>query len=236
MHKVKLLKHTESPEAIVAAAARLCYSDDGAEEILDKHKDNAKFIAMLRSIGHYSPFEHISFTYSIEGVSRAFLAQVTRHRLASYSVRSQRYVAESNFGYITPPAITALGADAVLEYESQMATIGEWYNKWRERLGGDKIANEDARFVLPNACETKMIMTANARELFHFFGLRCCERAQWEIRAVAWDMLKEAYRVAPNIFAGCGPGCVSKGVCPEGKMSCGKVVQMRERASKLNIQ
>ena len=231
-HKVTLLKYTSDPEAVVAAAARLCYSDGGAEQILESRAkiDNGKFIKILKSMGHYSPFEHASFTFGIEGVSRAFLAQLTRHRLASYSVRSQRYVAEKDFSYIMPPSIAALGKDAEAEYKAQMAQIGKWYEDWQKRLGGGgEKANEDARFVLPNACETKLIMTANARELMHIFELRCCERAQWEIRAVAWDMLAAAAKAAPNLFENCGPGCVGKG-CPEGSKSCGKAGEMRVKA------
>ena len=185
--KAKLIRFTENPESTIALASKLCYSSLGMDELIERIEggDNAKFIKMLKTMNHLSPFEHASFTFSVEGVSRAFLAQVTRHRIASFSVRSQRYVGESDFNYIVPPAIADLGDSAKEEFVEQMRTVSQWYNAWQERLGGGERANEDARFVLPNACETKMILTMNARELMHFFSLRCCNRAQWEIRDVA---------------------------------------------------
>lgn len=228
--KARLIRYTENPEGTIALASKLCYSSRDVDELAADidGKDNAKFIAMLSNMGHYSPFEHAAFTFSIEGVSRALLAQITRHRVASFSVRSQRYVNEGEFRYVVPPAITALGAAAAEEYERQMQTMLGWYRDWQERLGGaGEGANEDARFVLPNACETKMIVTMNARELMHFFELRCCFRAQWEIRRIAWDMLREATRVAPNVFVNAGPGCL-RGVCPEGKKSCGRTAEVRK--------
>lgn len=233
--KAELIRYTQNPEATVAAAARLCYSSDMADKVVSDsdNKDNAKYIAMLRGLNHLSPFEHASFTFAISGVSRAFLAQITRHRIASFSVRSQRYVSEAEFNYIVPPAIEALGKKAVEKYEQQMKTCMEWYGEWQEALGGAKeSSNEDARFVLPNACETQMILTMNARELMHFFELRCCNRAQWEIRDVAWQMLKAVTEVAPNIFGSSGPTCVKSG-CSEGKKSCGKAATVKERHQKL---
>ncbi|MCH5161978.1 MAG: FAD-dependent thymidylate synthase [Clostridiales bacterium] len=221
--KVSLIRYTADPEATVALAAKLCYSDrelpDLAENILAN--DNSAFIARLTEMGHLSPIEHASFTFSVEGVSRAFLAQITRHRIASFSVRSQRYVSEDSFNYVVPPAIEDLGAAAVARYVGQMDTIMDWYRDWQSALGRGEKSNEDARFILPNACETKMIVTMNARELMHFFELRCCNRAQWEIRSVAWLMLAEVLKVAPNLFKDCGPGCL-RGGCPEGVKSCGK--------------
>lgn len=232
--KAKLIRFTENPEGTIALASKLCYSSLEMDELIERIEggDNAKFIRMLKSMTHLSPFEHASFTFAIEGVSRAFLAQVTRHRIASFSVRSQRYVAESDFNYIVPPAVSDLGSDAVEEFTEQMKTAAGWYAAWQKRLGGGEKANEDARFVLPNACETKMIMTMNARELMHFFELRCCNRAQWEIRDVAWQMLSQVLEVAPNVFENCGPACLT-GTCPEGKKSCGKAEQVRERYLRL---
>ena len=233
--KAELIRYTQNPEATVAAAARLCYSSDMAEKVVSDAdaKDNAKYIAMLRGLNHLSPFEHASFTFAISGVSRAFLAQITRHRIASFSVRSQRYVSEAEFNYVVPPAIEALGEKAVKKYESQMKTCMEWYKEWQDALGGAmESSNEDARFVLPNACETQMILTMNARELMHFFSLRCCNRAQWEIRDVAWQMLHAVTEVAPNIFGDSGPTCI-KGGCSEGKKSCGKAAEVRARHQKL---
>ena len=232
--KAKLIRFTENPESTIALASKLCYSSLGMDELIERIEggDNAKFIKMLKTMNHLSPFEHASFTFSVEGVSRAFLAQVTRHRIASFSVRSQRYVGESDFNYIVPPAIADLGDSAKEEFVEQMRTVSQWYNAWQERLGGGERANEDARFVLPNACETKMILTMNARELMHFFSLRCCNRAQWEIRDVAWQMLSQVLEVAPDVFFFFCPTCLT-GACSEGKKSCGKAALVRERYERL---
>lgn len=226
---VTLLEYTTHPEMTVAKAAKLCYSDSTIEEIGEKltEEDTAKFIRRLASFGHQSPVEHASFTFGIEGVSRALLAQITRHRIASFSVKSQRYVScAEDFNYIVPNSIVALGETAVAEYTAQMKQIGQWYAYWQSRLGEGEKSNEDARFVLPNACETKMVVTMNARELLHFFELRCCNRAQWEIREVAWQMLRLVLTVAPNLFEKAGPKCVN-GSCGEGKMSCKKAEEVR---------
>ncbi len=221
--KVNLIRYTEDPEATVALAAKLCYSDRELPDLTENimAKDNSAFISKLTEMGHMSPIEHASFTFSIEGVSRALLAQITRHRIASFSVRSQRYVSEDSFNYVIPPAIEALGAAAVARYVGQMDTIMDWYRDWQSALGRGEKSNEDARFILPNACETKMVVTMNARELMHFFELRCCNRAQWEIREVAWMMYEQAAAVAPNLFKDCGPGCL-RGACTEGAKSCGR--------------
>ena len=227
---VQLLAHTPAPEQLVAASAKLCYSAASIADLAAIEADKAaEFIGKLPE-AHQSPLEHVSFTFGIEGVSRAMLAQITRHRIASYSVQSQRYVNMDEFGYVIPPSI-AEDADAWREYQYIMSRIQMSYNYIRERIKRNhinkgicpedaaKLANEDARFVLPNACETRMIVTMNARELLHFFSLRCCKRAQWEIRAVADEMLRLCKEVAPEIFAKAGPGCV-RGHCPEGKMGC----------------
>lgn len=231
----KLIRYTNEPESTIALAAKLCYSSDEMEDLVmnTQKADNAKFIKMLLSIGHFSPFEHASFTFSIEGVSRALLAQITRHRIASFSVRSQRYVSEVDFNYIIPPSIEKLGKAASDKYISQIEQTLCWYKEWQELLGGKgESANEDARFILPNACETKMIVTMNARELMHFFSLRCCNRAQWEIREIAWQMLEACLTVAPNIFAQCGPKCINDS-CPEGKKSCGKPAEVKAKKQEL---
>lgn len=234
--QAKLIRYTADPEGTIALAAKLCYSSSDMDELIEQvdGRDNAKFIRLLTTMNHFSPFEHASFTFSIEGVSRALLAQITRHRIASFSVRSQRYVDEQEFNYIIPPSIRALGSESVTKYESQMSTMLGWYKDWQQALGGAKeSSNEDARFVLPNACETKMIVTMNARELMHFFELRCCNRAQWEIRKIAWDMLTAVVKIAPNVFASAGAGCI-KGVCPEGKKSCGKMLEVKKRREEIN--
>lgn len=234
--KVKLIEHTPAPEQMVALGARLCYSpldlDTLSERIAQKEQD--AFISGIVDSGHLSVMEHVSFTFAVEGVSRTLLAQLTRHRIASFSVQSQRYVSmQEGFGYIVPPSIEALGEDAVREYEAQMETMQGWYEGWQARLGGKgEKTNQDARFVLPGACETRLIFTMNARELLHFFALRCCERAQWEIRAMADACLALAYPVAPAIFAGAGPACLT-GVCPEGKRSCGGMEAVRAKYSDL---
>lgn len=233
--KVKLIRYTPEPEKVIAMGAKLCYSDadiDRLEQGIEE-KDQTRFIERLMEMGHLSPIEHASFTFGIEGVSRSLLAQITRHRIASFSVKSQRYVSEESqgegtFNYIIPPSIEALGLEYVERYMEQMEKIQGWYDDWVKDLGnkGEK-SNEDARFVLPNSAETKFVMTMNARELLHFFSLRCCNRAQWEIRQLAIEMLRQVKGVAPNLFKNAGPGCV-RGKCPEGKMTCGKTREVRE--------
>ena len=227
--KVMLLRCTPDPDEVVALGARLCYAQADLETLRERVEthDQQKFIAGVMERGHLSVTEHASFTFAVEGVSRALLAQLTRHRIASFSVQSQRYVSlEKGFGYIIPPRIQALGEDAIHEFESQMQQMHQWYIDWQEKLGTGEGSNEDARFVLPNACETHITMTMNARELLHFFSLRCCDRAQWEIRAMAVEMLRLCKKAAPVIFENAGPSCVN-GPCPEGTKSCGKALVNR---------
>lgn len=222
--KVVLVRHTLSPEEVVALGARLCYSKARVDDLLTRveAKDQTDFVHKIMGMGHDSVLEHASFTFGIEGVSRTLLAQITRHRVASFSVQSQRYVSyESGFGYIVPPKIEALGEEAVRKFEQQMDTMHQWYTQWQQKLGTGEGGNEDARFVLPGACETRMMVTMNVRELRHFFSLRCCNRAQWEIRELADKMLELVKEVAPVLFADAGPGCV-RGACPEGDKCCGK--------------
>ncbi|SFR09436.1 FAD-dependent thymidylate synthase [Desulfoscipio geothermicus] len=240
--RVELLQHTENPEQLVAMAAKLCYSAAGIGELQKgvSARDQSGFVRKLSDMGHLSPFEHATFTFGIEGVSRSLLAQITRHRIASFSVKSQRYVGEGSaanrddvFNYIIPPRIAALGEAEVKEYSRQMAQMQQWYDYWLEKLAaaGDA-AKEDARFVLPNAAETKLAVTMNARELLHFFAVRCCNRAQWEIRALATEMLRLVRRVAPELFREAGPRCLM-GPCPEGPMSCGEHAAVREKFRQL---
>ncbi|MDO4563296.1 MAG: FAD-dependent thymidylate synthase [Clostridia bacterium] len=245
--KVELICHTPEPEKVVAAAAKLCYSKSPASGImqnLDEEKTRS-FIKMLMSMGHASPIEHVSFTFSIEGVSRSLLAQITRHRIASYSVKSQRYVAEDGFEFVIPPKIEEtkeakaiflramerdredyIALSKLLERKHLDMMLAAGMGEAEAKIAAQKRAIEDARYVLPNACETKMVVTMNARSLENFFSLRCCERAQWEIRRLADEMLRLVKAVAPTLFAASGPPCVS-GPCPEGKMSCGKAEQKR---------
>lgn len=252
---VELLQHTPEPEKIIAAAAKLCYSSSGIDGILDglDEEKTEKFLNRLMSMGHESPTEHITFTFGIEGVSRSLLAQITRHRIASYSVKSQRYVNEGKFEFVTPPEIEKI-PEAKKEFLFAMNEDVKSYNKladilykkhYADMLGGgmeekaakraaEKKAIEDARYVLPNACETKMIVTMNARSLMNFFHHRCCERAQWEIRDLACRMLSLVKEAAPTLFAKAGPRCVN-GPCPEGAMSCGKMLEKRELFGNMRV-
>lgn len=242
MLKVELITYTPQPEKTVASAAKLCYSPVGISQIRDglTKEKAAAFVDMLAEIGHESPIEHAFFTFGIEGVSRSLLAQITRHRMASFSVQSQRYVSEMDFEYVIPPEIESM-PEAKEEYIKAMEEDRIHYNNLTDILkekhlhqfladgmsekeankAAEKKAIEDARFVLPNACETKMIMTMNARSLHNFFAHRCCNRAQWEIRELATQMFELVYSVAPHLFKHAGPPCLN-GPCPEGKMSCGK--------------
>ncbi len=240
---VKLLAYTPDADKLVAAAAKLCYARSDVDTLLNNltPEKTADFLKMLGELGHESPIEHANYTFAVEGVSRALLAQLTRHRLASYSVQSQRYVDKSDFDYVIPPEIEAI-PDAKVEFERIMAELGSGYDRLRSILkdahkaklmdGGmaekdadfkaGKQANEDARFVLPNACDTRIIFTMNARSLHNFFAQRCCNRAQWEIRAMADEMLKLVREVSPILFANAGPSCVTTGKCSEGSYFCGQ--------------
>ncbi|MBN1778383.1 MAG: FAD-dependent thymidylate synthase [Clostridiales bacterium] len=223
--RVELVRHTVDGEALTALAAKMCYAGGDLSALLNRieQNDQRAFIRKILKMGHESVMEHISFTFLIEGISRALLAQLTRHRIASFSVQSQRYVGyEKGFGYVVPPAVEALGKQAVDEYARQMDQMLFWYRDWQEKLG----TNEDARFVLPNACETRLLMTMNVRELKHFLALRMCRRAQWEIRQLADTVFALCYGVTPELFADAGPGCL-RGKCPEGEKSCGQMNAVR---------
>ncbi len=237
--KVTLIRMTPDADAVTALAARLCYSGMDMEALLEsiESRDQSDFVRGVMKMGHLSVAEHASFTFLVEGVSRSLLAQLTRHRIASFSVQSQRYVSMAEaFDYILPPSIEALGEEAVAEYSRQMEEMHRWYCMWQEKLGGKgETANQDARFVLPNAAATRLVMTMNARELSHFFTLRCCSRAQWEIREMAWKMLAACKQKAPLLFETAGPACLT-GKCPEGKKSCGQQEAVRARAEALNNQ
>jgi len=233
--KVILLRHTLSPEETVALGAKLCYSRSTIEDLKAKisAKDQTAFIEKLMKMGHESVLEHASFTFGIEGVSRVLLAQLTRHRLASFSVQSQRYVSyEDGFGYIIPESIRSMGPAYEQKFRDQMDTIQSWYVEWQNLLGKGEKSNEDARFVLPNACETRIVMTMNVRELRHFFSLRMCSRAQWEIRSMAEQMFLLCLKTAPALFLDAGPACLRTG-CSEGEKSCGKAVQIRRQREQL---
>ncbi len=260
--KVTLLTYTPNPEQTVAMAAKLCYSPSGIEDIRSglTPEKTAGFVDMLAELGHQSPMEHASFTFGIEGISRACSHQLVRHRIASYSQQSQRYVDGESFEFVTPPEIES-NERAMNAYKRVIDMQSSAYAEIRNALVAEKIktlykddytgetdleimdsfkeknkkeyskllkkANEDARFVLPNACTTKIVCTFNARSLENFFAHRCCNRAQWEIREVAEQMLKLCLQAAPNIFKNCGPSCLF-GPCPEGKMSCGRAAEVRK--------
>jgi len=217
--KVILLSYTPNPDQLVAAAARLCYSPVGADQLQETMtpKQVKKLVDDLLEMGHESPIEHVNFTFAIEGVSRALSHQLVRHRIASYSQQSQRYVSEKAFDFIIPPSI-ANHPEAKEVFLHQMQIIQESYNQmltWG-------IPKEDARYLLPNACETKLVLTMNARSLYNFFTKRLCMRAQWEIRQMAELMRNELLQVSPLLFSRTGPVCEREGYCPEGKMSCGR--------------
>lgn len=232
---VVLIRHTLNPEELIALSAKLCYSRStigGLKERVSS-QDQSEFISRLMNMGHESTFEHASFTFGIEGVSRVLLAQLTRHRLASFSVQSQRYVSyENGFGYILPPRIEALGEEATARFAAQMNQIEEWYREWQEQLGKGEQSNEDARFVLPNACETRIMLTMNVRELRHFFSLRMCNRAQWEINELATRMHRLCLETAPALFEDAGPACL-RGGCPEGEKSCKQGAKKRSERKNL---
>ena len=239
--EVKLLTYTQNPEKIVAAAAKLCYAKSDIATLMDGLTDEkvCLFLNKLSDLGHQSPTEHASFTFGIEGVSRSFLAQISRHRIASLSVQSQRYVDMTNAGFVMPEEF-ADDEPASKTFEDAVGYALESYEELRKYLtvryiqsgmdakSAEKKAQEDARYVLPEACCTKMIITMNARELNHFFNMRCCNRAQWEIRECAEQMLRLVYPIAPHLFKNAGPSCAC-GACPEGAMSCGKAAEMRQK-------
>lgn len=221
--KVKLIWHTPEPERVVAMAARLCYSPVGAEQLAEQmtQEQVAKLVEKIASLGHASTLEHVSFTFAIEGVSRVLTHQLVRHRIASYSQQSQRYVSEHDFEYIVPPSVKKCQA-ANEKMAELMQSIRQTYDELVE-LG---IPKEDARYCLANATETKIVTTMNARALRNFFALRCCNRAHWEIRALANEMLSQVKIVAPLLFKNVGASCVVTGKCPEGSMTCGKFAEM----------
>ena len=213
--KVVLLAYTQGADAICAAAGSSCYSARPSAEIA-KDVDSEKTLSRIVGMGHHSVIEHASFTFSVEGVSRSLTHQLVRHRVASFSQQSQRYVSMDKADFVTPHTVKE-NEQAVEIYDSVMDTIWDAYKKL-EDLG---IPAEDARYLLPNGCHTNITITMNARELLHFFSLRCCNRAQWEIREMADQMLKICKEVSPVIFKNAGPPCV-RGPCPEGKKTCGQ--------------
>lgn len=252
--KVKIIQHTPEPEKLVASAAKLCYSPVGVENIMDGLDEEKvdKFLSMLMDLGHESPIEHVVFTFGVEGVSRVLTHQLVRHRVGcSYSQQSQRYVRLEQFEYIMPPEIEKIPAakerfiKAMEEDQRAYSELAELLRKEHLRrylsegktekqagIMAEKTAIEDARYVFPNACETKIVFTMSARALMNFFRQRCCNRAQWEIREMAEEMLRQVKGVAPILFKNAGPGCVAE-QCLEGTMSCGKMNEMKEKYKNL---
>ncbi len=251
--KVKIIAHTPEPEKVITMAGKLCYSPVGVDEIeknLTEQSTN-KFINMLMDLGHGSIFEHTTFTFAVEGISRVCTHQLVRHRIASFSQQSQRYVKLDQFEYIIPEEIEKI-KEAKELFIDAMKKDQETYDKLVEILfdkhynnliesglneksaknKAEKMAIEDARYVFPNACETKIVFTMNARSLYNFINHRACERAQTEIREMSILMLKELKKVAPLLFENIGPNCVS-GPCPEKNMTCGKITQIREKFKNL---
>lgn len=214
--KVELIRHTLSPEELVALGARMCYSKSTLADLQKRvsERDQAEFVGKVMGMGHDSVLEHASFTFGIEGVSRVLLAQITRHRLASFSVQSQRYTG-ANLAMVTPKSMYSY--DLIDDIADVKAAVKRLYDH-AIALG---IPEEDARYFTLQGGYTSFLVTMNVRELRHFFSLRCCSRAQWEIRALADEMLWLCKEVAPMLFADAGPGCV-RGHCPEGEKSCKK--------------
>ena len=224
--QVELLYHTPDPERAVATAARLCYAPVGASELMETLDEERihKVLSTIMTGGHFSTLEHASYTFAIDGVSRALTHQLVRHRLASFNQQSQRYVKFAGGLETIKPDSIAENEEANRLFDEMIAKTVEAYQAFLAA----GIPAEDARYILPNAAETKIVVTMNIRELLHFFSVRCCNRAQWEIRDLAWRMLELVRPTAPYIFADAGPNCV-RGACTEGKMTCGKPYERVKR-------
>lgn len=213
--RVELLAYTRDADRICASAGNSCYSEHPSYEIMEDI-DPERTLSRIVGMGHLSVVEHATFTFSVSGVSRALTHQLVRHRIASFSQQSQRYVSLKEPSFVTPHTVEA-DPEALRVFDQTMDAIWDAYSK----LEGMGIPAEDARYLLPNGCTTNITITMNARELLHFFSLRCCNRAQWEIRELADRMLELCTEVSPVIFKDAGPPCM-RGPCPEGKLSCGK--------------
>ncbi|MDR1359227.1 MAG: FAD-dependent thymidylate synthase [Coriobacteriales bacterium] len=225
--QVSLLYHTQDPERAVATAARLCYAPVGAAELRESMSAEQvqKILRVIMNSGHFSALEHASYSFAVDGVSRALTHQLVRHRIASFNQQSQRYVTLSGEPEVVVPQ--TIGEDPSLAAVFHTA-IDAAYNAYQDLLDAG-VPAEDARYVLPNACTTKIVVTMNIRELLHFFELRCCRRAQWEIQELGSRMLELAEPTAPYIFMDAGAPC-RRGPCPEGTMSCGTPFEKVVRA------
>lgn len=215
---VELLQYPDNPERAVAMAARLCYAPVGAKELMETMPPERvqSVLSTIMKSGHFSTLEHVSYTFAVDGVSRALTHQLVRHRLASFNQQSQRYVKFTEGVETVKPDTVSHDEEANRIFDEAINAVLEGYQK----LLDAGIPAEDARYLLPNAAETKIVITMNIRELLHFFSLRCCNRAQWEIREMAHRMLALVKPTAPYIFMDAGAPCV-RGTCPEGKMTCG---------------
>lgn len=215
---VELLQYPENPERAVATAARLCYAPVGAAELMETMPPERvkSVLSTIMKSRHFSTLEHVSYTFAVDGVSRALTHQLVRHRLASFNQQSQRYVKFSDGVETVKPHTVEENEEASRVFDEAIEAVIEGYQKLLD-MG---IPAEDARYLLPNAAETKIVITMNIRELLHFFSLRCCNRAQWEIREMAHKMLELVRPTAPYIFMDAGAPCI-RGDCPEGKMTCG---------------
>jgi len=244
---VVVLSHTPEFEQNIVRGARLCYSSANIEELRDKvtPEDAEKFLNMILGLGHGSVLEHSSITFGIEGVSRSLTHQLVRHRIASYSQKSQRYVKEGQFSYIIPkeikncPSAEKIFIEAMEDDQIAYNKITEkLLNKYlleldhepskKEKAALEKKAIENARYILPNACETKIQVTMNVRALFNFFKERLCDRAQEEIRDMAYAMWIECMKISKTIFKHAVPSCVN-GKCKEGAMCCGKMEHYKRK-------
>ena len=227
---VELLQYPEHPERAVATAARLCYAPVGATELMETMPPERvqSVLSTIMKSGHFSTLEHVSYTFAVDGVSRALTHQLVRHRLASFNQQSQRYVKFAGDVEVVKPPTVAAQEDTSCIFDEAIDAVVDAYHK----LLDAGVPAEDARYLLPNAAETKIVITMNIRELLHFLSLRCCNRAQWEIREMAWQMLALCKQAAPALFEHAGPACVS-GPCPEGKSTCGKAAEVREKAQNL---
>ncbi|MCK5534146.1 FAD-dependent thymidylate synthase [bacterium] len=232
--KVKFISMTNDAVNLIYSSCRQCYSNKFAADVFckkdekniggDKKKED--FIKKIIKSGHESPLEHVSFSFAVEGISRACSHQLVRHRLASYSQQSQRYVRATDFDYVVPFSIKN-DPELLKIFEKSIHTCQEDYKRLIELFEAKGIikeqANQDARFLLPMAVETKIVITMNCRELLHFFKVRCCNRTQWELRNLANRMLKITKEKVPCVFERAGAKCESLGYCPEGeKFNCGK--------------
>lgn len=202
--KVELIRYTPEADELCGELAAMCYDGTNPARSLKRAMDG----------GHHSVAEHACFTFRVEGASRVLLAQITRHRIASFSVQSQRYRGV-NPEFVIPESIVDAG------YEEAYKLICRAAYDLFEEMCKAKVPAEDARFVIPQGVECRFGVTMNVRELLHFVSLRCCRRAQWEIRELAWEMLKACRQAAPELFKYAGPPCLY-GTCDEGCMSCGR--------------